>query len=403
MRESKSWGRRLVGVLLPFVLIGAAVGVFVLLMKTRPKPPKKPTQEAAALVDVMRVDFAATGAVVEAMGTVEPAREVRLQPEVSGLVVWVAPGLEPGARLEQGDVLLRVDPRNYEAVVAQQEASVARAELELELERSRGAVAAAEWDLVAPEERDAALRELALREPQFRAAAATLDAARAQLDRARWDLERTEVRCPFPSLVRTESVEVGQWVGPQSAVAQLVGMDRFWVRASLPAHELAWFPLPDARGEGGAAVRVRLDAGAERSREWAGRVIRLLPDLDPAGRMARVLVEVLEPRERDDGLPLLIGAYVRARIQGHAMENVAILPSDAVHEGDRVWVVGSDARLDVRQVDVVRRESSKVVVSSGVAAGDRIVTSRIPVPIPGMKLRVRENESRNDAAAEAGP
>jgi multidrug efflux pump subunit AcrA (membrane-fusion protein) len=196
--------------------------------------------------------------------------------------------------------VVRVDPRDYRIAVEQQAAAVRSAETELELEHSRKKVAEKEWERFG--DKNGAAPALAVREPQLQTAQVAVKSARSGLRKAKLAVSRTGVKTPFAGYVSERNVELGQVVAPGTPVATLVGTAAYWVQVSVPVSELAWFTIPGVNGDAGSAVDVRQRRG-DRVLTWKGQVLRLLGEVDPVGRMARVLVEIRDPLgQRPDGL-----------------------------------------------------------------------------------------------------
>ncbi len=371
------------------VLIAGALGLAIHWKRTRPRAARRPEREMAVTVRVIIAHPENARLPIEAFGEVLPARQVDLFTEVSGRIVARHPRLEPGGLLTAGETALAIDPRDYEAAVVQAEANLEKARLDLALERSRARVAAEEWRRVGAETpyTDPENRALTLREPQVAAAERAVAAAEAALRRARWNLERTEIRVPFEALVLERYADLGQTALPQNRLATLVAADEFYVRLSLPTSTLRHLPAPDADGRGGALARIlhELDDGS--AIERFGRVVRILGDLDPAGRMARVMVSVPHPLDPPESA-LRLRAYVHVRIEGPELEGVYRLPIAALREGGFVWVVNGDNRLEIRAVETPWQDAEQVWVTKGLADGDRVIVSRLATPIPNLQLRI---------------
>ncbi len=384
---------RILKAILPLVILGVGAYAVVKLLETRETAARSQAPVRAALVQVMQTGPERRRVTVSAMGTVVPAKSVVVFPEVTGRIVEQHPQLVPGGIFQAGDILARIEVRDYELAVDQAEASVEQAEFELAVERGRQRVAEREWALldqsVAGEETS---RDLALRKPHQRFAEANLAAAESRLEMAKLNLSRTVISVPFNSLVREEFVDTGQLVTPQSKLATLVGTDEFWVQVTMPVDRLNFISVPRRFGEDGAVARVIHAPGPGVSTERTGRVLGLKGDLDPAGRMAEVLVGVEDPLGLRDGdrLPLLLGAYVRVEIEGKYLNRVTVLPRSALREGDRVWVMDAADRLEIRPVEIAWRSKDAVWVSDGSSPDDRIITSDLPVPVEGMRLRVED-------------
>lgn len=346
--------------------------------------------ERVDLVEAMRIDAGRAQAVVQATGTVVADQQVVLSPEVAGRLTWVAAGLKPGQRFAKGETIARVDARDYQAAVAAEQSRLRQAELELSLEENRGAVAAKEWELLG---RDAGGDgTLARREPHLDVARANVEAARANLTRAELNLSRTSIRAPFNAVVLSENVDVGQVVGSASQVAVLAGTDRARIEASVPYDRLASLAIPGVDGitaaeASAATVRQPLGGGREIVRQ--GRVLGMGGQLDPQTRTATIIVGVDAPFDPPDGgLPLLVGAFVDVSLDGRAVDAALVVPRTAVYDGDTVWVVGDDTKLERRTVRTGWSMGDRLQVLSGLEPGDQVVTTPLSAPIAGTRVRL---------------
>jgi len=370
------------------------------MIATRPDAERAETETEGVPVRVQALAASAEPVSVRAQGQVIAARQLVLQPELNGRITWMNEELVPGGRLREGDTLIRIDSRDYRTAVEQQRAQVENSRLSVSQEQSRQVIAEREWELLDRERGGATERgrQLALREPQARAAEASLRASQSGLRQARTNLSRTSVRAPFDAFVLTENTDLGQLVGPSSQIATLVGTEHFWVRVAIPMEQLRWVRLP-AEGAPGSSATVTQHVGESATITREGRVIRLLGDLDPVGRMARVLVEVDNPLGTDGELPLLLGASVDVDIDAGTLDDVYRIPRAALH-GDSVHLFGEGA-LVIRDVEVAWREDSTLLIR-GVAPGDELLLSHVVPAIAGTTLRrVDEETDAGTATAEA--
>jgi RND family efflux transporter MFP subunit len=357
-----------------------------ILSKDKPKPRER--KQAVALVDVQSLAPVDRPVTIRAQGLVAPARQLTITPQVSGRLAELHTQMVAGGRVAKGARLFRIESREYVLAVRQQEAQVAQAEFTLALEHGRKDVAEREWETLEEGrtgERDAAAESLARREPHLKAAQAGLDAARAALDRARLNVERTSVRAPFDALVVSEDIEVGQVVGPQTRAATLVAVDTYWVEVALQAADLAAIEIP------GAPAVISRRQGREVVRR-TGKVIRALGAVERAGRLARLIIEIDAPLVTGTGpgdprLPLLLDDYVEVAIEGRQLTGVYEVPRTALYEGDRVYLMGKDDTLIIRDVQVAWRDRDVVHVSAGLEPGDRLIVSPLATPAPGIPLR----------------
>lgn len=391
--------------MIPLAIVAAAVFVGRVIFRPSAPPERREREAVATTVETVTVLRDELAPVVDAFGTVQPARRIQVRPEVGGRVTELHPDLIAGGRVSASAELFTIDPREYEYRVAEQRSAVVRAEFDLTVEQGRGLVAEREWEFLSDSvERTELGERLARRQPHLDEATAAVDAARARLSMAELDLERTVVLAPFNALVLDESLEMGQLINAQTSAATLIGTDRFHVQVSVPLDRLGLLDLPAVDGAGGSAAEVAYDLGSRRVVR-PGRLVRLLGDVDPAGRMARLLVAVDDPLglrdAEDDQPPLLVGSFVEVRLRSATPRSVVSLPRQAVREGDRVWIMDAEDRLEVRSVGVVWGTDERVVVDAGLAGGERVIISPLATPVVGMQLR--DVSVPATTTADAGP
>jgi multidrug efflux pump subunit AcrA (membrane-fusion protein) len=179
-------------------------------------------------------------------------------------------------------------------------------------------------------------------------------------------------------------------------VATLAGTDRVRVEASVPYDRLASLAIPGVGGITDAeasTATVRQPLGDGRAIVREGRVIGMGGQLDPQTRTATVLVSVDAPYDPPDGgLPLLVGAFVDVSLGGRAVDEALVVPRTAVYDGDTVWVVGDDEKLERRTVQTGWSMGDRLQVLSGLEAGDQVVTTPLSAPIAGTRVRLLGEE-----------
>jgi multidrug efflux pump subunit AcrA (membrane-fusion protein) len=201
------------------------------------------------------------------------------------------------------------------------------------------------------------------------------------------------VRAPFNALVRSETIDLGQYLRSGSSVGTLLGTDTVEIVVPLPLEALSWVTVPRQGGRGSAA-EIRLPVG-ERNYSWPGRVVRTLGEVDPLGRMVRVVVAVDDPyllggRISDSRPPLAVGSFVEVALQGRRLPSAAIIPRRALREEDTVWLADDDSLLRIRSVQVLRREQETVIIGDGLQDGERVIVSSLSGAADGLKVRVRQ-------------
>lgn len=390
--------KRTLRILLPiaFVVLGLACAGLMMLASSG---AEKTTPEVATIaVEVFEARPGNARTRVDATGTVQPARQVTITPEIAGRIVEVSPELMPGGRFEAGDTLARIDPRDFAIAVRAEQAALRQAELELELEQGRQETARREWEVLGGG-RDASEAPLALRGPQLEVVEQRVEAARGALQRAEINLSRTRLRAPFDSVVVSEQVDVGQYVAPGSAVATLVGTRELWVSVSVPVERVGLLQLSQPGARDGSPAEVVQRLGDGRSIRRDGTVLRLNGQLEASTRTAQLLIAIEEPF-REDGLPLLPGAYVDVRIEGRSIPGAFAIPQVAIYDGDTVWIADDQDRLASRTVEVVWGDERVAVLRAGLEDGDRVVTTPLALPLEGTPLDIQRSVASLETEAE---
>ena len=384
--------KKLFRFVLPPALIVASIIVVAILASNRPEPPERESVETAMLVDTIEAEPAGDHFVVDAQGTVQPRTQTTIVPEVSGKVTQISDQFVAGGFFRAGDTLVEIDPSDYETALKQAEAELAAARAKLSDERSRSQQARRDWQQLHGDEREPS--PLVLRIPQLEQARAAVQAAEAALARAQRNLERTRISLPYDGMVRSRSVDIGQYVSPGTTLGQAFAVDVAEVRLPLPDRDLAFvnLPRPGRDDQPTPPVRFYADVGGERG-NWRGEIVRTEGVVEESTRLTYAVARIQDPYGllgTDRSVPLPMGTYVRAEIRGRSADGLVELPREALRDGERLFLADEDNRLEIRQVDVVRATAQRVYLSNSVEPGDRVITTAITTPIPGTKLNVRE-------------
>jgi RND family efflux transporter MFP subunit len=378
---------------LAVISMGAAG--YIALVKSTPKVRKRPPVKMVPLVGVQKIYPQTQQVVIRAMGSVIPAKELTLKSRVAGEIVAVHPEFTEGGILRKGEQIIKVDDMDYKLIAAQKQSAVANASYELKLELGRQDVARREWELLNGDNpAPAADAELALRKPHLEKAQSDLIAAKAELEAAKLQLARTSITAPFNAVVRTTHVERGSQIAIQENLATLVDTDEYWVQVSIPVDRLKWIDIPSSRGQDGAEARITYQGDFVRK----GHVVKLLSDLEAEGRMARLVVAVQDPldlNKADDQPPaMLIGEYVRVDIQGHSIPDAFRIPRSALRDNSKLWLAGSDGKLEIRAVRTIWRDTDTVLVKDGLKPGARLIITDLAAPVQGMAIKVENGRNK---------
>ena len=368
-------------ILFPIAIVVAGFITMGIIIKTGPTMDQKPPASTAPLVRTWIATSETVQLSVLTYGSVLPRTESELIPEVSGRVIKISPSMVSGGFIRKGEILLEIDPLDYEVALEQARASLAAAKSELTNAKKayERLLDLAKQQSASQSQQDDVLNRLRFGQASIREAA-------ARLSRAERDISRTKIKAPYDGRVRSKRVDIGQFVNRGAPIASLYATDFAEVRLPLHDEELAHLDLPLAGQESPnqptAILRARF-AGANHT--WEGKIVRTEGELDPKTRMINVVAQVEAPYERSGNRPpLAIGLFVEAEIIGNTVDNVYIIPRSALQANEQIYVLSSEYRLQFRDVNILRTVEEDVYITSGFKSGETICLSTISNAVEGM-------------------
>ncbi len=378
--------------IITFVIFMLAIGAAVGLYQTSPKTKKTRPARPVPLVQTTEMRPGIEDVFIEAFGTVIPSRQVTLQSEVEGRIVSQNPELIPGGLIKRDDMVIRIDPVDYELTVIEYKAALEEAVFELDLEEGKQVIAEREWKLLENEisSTDAG-KSLALREPHLRLVKAKVDKAKSKLATAELALQRTSIKSPFNAVVIEEFVDEGQLVSTQTPLATLAGTDQYRVQVSIPVSVLHRISFSSETGQANSPAQIISEQGNGSPVVRHGQVLKIMGDLDSEGRMARLLIAIDDPLNLKNPKQIkemiLLGSYVKVLINAGTFDNIYSVPRQALREGDVIWIKDNDSKLQIRKVKIVWRRKDNVLVNADLKPGDTLILSRLQSPLPGMTVK----------------
>lgn len=368
--------------------------------------------EDETLVELDPTDFETAKRARKAEFEQAQAQRIQAQAEVKRIEAEIlqvrAERKQAEAELEQAQAALRVEEgrqliarRDYELLgekldeqqrrLALREPQLAAARAEIASVRTR--IAAADARILAAEARIKAA------EASFDAGTARLAVVQAAVDQAQNEFERATIKSPFEAHVLERMADKGSEVSASDEIAHLVGVEEYWVIASVPLSKLRWIRFPKGDTPG-SEVYIHHEAAWGKGRRRVGRVKNLIGTLDRTTRLARVLVVIKDPLARtpDPEQPnrpaLVVGALVEVRIQAERLQQVVRIRRAHLRKDNTVWTM-KDGKLDIRKVDVVFQDPDHAYLRAGLEGGARVVRTNLATVAQGAPLRT-------EGAKEAG-
>lgn len=379
-------------ILPPIAVLAVTAGICYWIFWSEPEPRKFPRKETLPQVSVYRLVPEDYQVWLYSQGTVKARTESSLISEARGKVISISSSFRAGGFFEEGEVLLEIDPRDYETAVVTSKAELARAKLALAEELASAEQARTDWDRLHPEVEPP---ELVSREPQLEQARANTAAAEARLNNAVLNLERTRISAPYAGRILSKNVDIGQFVNSGSVLAEIYAVDYAEIRLPLSELELGYIDIPENYRGGATAdtdlpsVFLKTTIGKTET-EWKGRLVRAEGAFDVQSRQLFFVAQVDDPYgKREDGRPpLKVGSFVQARIEGKVLKDVFILPRKLYRKNEYVVIIDDEGILHRRSIDVEWSDTENLIVRSGLKEGDRVCLTPLSFPSEGMRVAV---------------
>ncbi len=380
-----------------FVAIGvvlAALFLAVMMNVLQPDAEKTSEPEAAIAVKTEIVNRAQLAMHVESQGIVAPRTRTRIVSEVSGLVLDVADAFVVGGTFKAGDMLLKLDPTDYEVALQRAEAKVISFKALMELENARSVQAEKEWGMTGRPTSEAPL--LALRRPYLLEAEANLLQAKAEVRQAEIKLSKTVIRASYAGMVSEKLADIGQFVTMGTAIGETFAIDFVEIRLPLSEKDLTMMDGLSSQVEL-RKKQITLTGTVDGIvTSWLATLARSEGVVDELSRSQYIVARVADPYGLDDNdrqVPLRVGTFVKASIQGKVLKDVFKVPRSALLEGSRIGLVDDQALLKIISVEVASTDDNHYYISEGLQDGHQIVTSALGTPIEGLKLRIKNDPS----------
>lgn len=380
----------------PVLVIALGAGIYAALHWAKPEPEKKEDPVRPLSVFIEPVEQKNILLTVETSGDVRARTEVVIVAQVAGRVVSVSPEFTEGGIVSPGIALIVIEDTDYRFALLQAEAIVASAEVAVQQALATANVARKQL-----RNTDGA-SDLALKKPQVARANAGLKAAKADLAQAQTNLSRTQIALPFTGRIINTSVDIGQYVTSGTPLGKAFSTDVVEIRLPLNDAQLASLDLPIgyiAGDDPGLPVEFSAIV-AGKQQIWHGRLTRLDASIEVETRMLYGIAEVFSPYETNvsqHGMPLAVGLYVSAKIEGREIKNAVVIPRDALRAGNQVYVINDKGRLEVRKVVVTHSTAREAIIASGLKYAERVVISSIRNPIQGMALEALQQTYKETA------
>jgi len=417
-RNRVRYGRALVQVLLMLAVLAGSYGIMDRLISTQPERTARSFRPTVFTVESVTVRPENNRPQLQLYGEVQAARFVELRPLVNGEIVAVSPALKAGSHVAEDDVLIEIDAFNYRGALAEARANLAQA---------RATLIETEARIVAEvEQLDAANTQLQLAESDLRRADALVssgavtqkqvedrrltvsqreqsvsqrrnnqrieearrDQQVANIDSLTWkvqeaerNLENTVLRSPFTGVINAASAEIGRYVSSSDVVASVYDDRALEVRFTLTDAQYGRIST-DYDPLIGREVDVVWVVGLS-SYRYGGTIERIGAEVASARGGVEVVAR-LDPAS--SAVQLRPGAFVEIDVPDRLYRNSYRIPETALYDGSDVYVI-EDGQLSRRPVEIAAFDGDHVIIASGLAPGETVMTTHLTDADNGVRVR----------------
>lgn len=383
---------------LPLIVGAFLVGGAWLLMKNPPSSgPRQAPPTPKVTVQVETLQSKPFQVSLNSYGEARAATQSLLVSQVSGQIVEVSEGFRSGGVVNKGDILVRIDDRDYRAEVQAAEANLMEAERVVVEERARAKQAELDWQTLGRKDQP---NDLVLRKPQLLAAEAKFKAAQANLNKAQLALERTQIRAPFNGRILEHKVDVGQFINTGTAVAEVYANQYVEVRLPICNCDLDFIDLDRVGHDNPPSVTFYSSLSDDR--QWQGRLTRVESAIDNLSRQLHVVGRIDGQLGEETASGIKIGEYMTASIEGSVVPNAIVIPNKAIYQASFVYVVENGA-LQRRNIDIAWQDSERALISQGLLSGDILVTTPLGQVTSGTRVNIAETAARGISVVGGSP
>ena len=371
-------------IIVPLLLIPGAILIAILLMVFKPQAEKRHSQPKLAVVTVKKVNSETISVPVYSRGTIKASTDIILTSEVQGRVQSISKHFSSGGFFEKNEVLLKVDPVNYELDLAKVKSQVSKAELNLAR--------------VKADVRTNRLGKTKVGIARDAEAKAQLNAAQADRERVKILLAKTELRAPFSGRVLEKAVGIGQYISPGMQLGRIFSTKSAEIHLPLSDAQISLINIPfrdDTNPANHPSVRLKAGYGGA-SYYWHGHIVGTEGGVNERNRLLYLVANIENPfgsdPEQPQRPPLIVGKFVEAEIEGSSFKNVFVVPREAVRNSSQVLTVDNNQRLHIHEVEILYRGKDNIYIKSGLKENDHIVMTPLDVIVDGMRVLLSDSQ-----------
>lgn len=351
-----NWAKKF-GPLIIVLLSMVISGLFIIF---KPKAIKENHDESIPLVETITLTKQNKNITIKTQGFIEPAHILHIISEVSGNVIYANENFIDGGLVKKGDILVKIDPKNYEVILAQKKSLLAKAKLNLSLENAEHEVAILELDRREDIINDNA-KALASRDEFLQKAKSEYNACLAELQQAEIMYTKTIIKSPIDGIISKVNIHKGEFVNYHHEITTIYGIDEFKAEVNIPVEDIQYLNFAKQNEDHGSKAIISQITLNDEHITREGVVSSLLPDLGSLGHMARVIISIKDPLSfKNNQPPLLAKTKVNVEIEGKKISDIFIIPMAAITKDNTILSIDEASKIIPIKLQIVRRDKDIV-------------------------------------------
>jgi RND family efflux transporter MFP subunit len=430
--EKMSGAKKFTSFLLRFlrvvVVLVIAIALAKLLISFKKEPEKNKILKIPPSVKVLVATPVPKVMIVDAFGTVKPRKLVRIAAEVPGRIDYIHPSFIEGGVIHENELLVRIDQRSYALDLQAGRVRISQAKTDIEslkqdienlkndIKLSTANVNLAKKELkrvkALSENQFASKNSLDRSEQQYLQARialqnirnrfsltntimeqkkAALKMAHVNFQKADLALNKTLITSEFDGLILDKFAEKGDYVNPGQVLGSIYQKDSLDVDVRIPLEKMKWIDSFFKNGKTPDARVMVANFDSLKSYVWDAKVARIKAKIDEKTRTLPMTLEILNPEIKIKNIfDLKPGTFVKCRIIGETYNNIYVLPRHLLKRDNILFTV-NDNHLKMKKVNVLRKFEEEMYIDSGLAPGDKIISSPLPGALDGMAVTIKQN------------
>lgn len=410
------------------IVLAIAIALAKLLISLKKEPEKNEIVKIPPSVKVMIATPVSKVMIVDAFGIVKPRKLVKIATEVPGRIDYIHPSFIEGGQIFKGELLVRIDQRSYklnqqtgQVRIRQAKTDIESLKQDIENLRTDIKLSKANLDLAKKEfERVKALSDnqfasknsldrseqqyllakiamqnitnrLSLTDTLMEQKNTALTMAHVDFQKADLALEKTEIKSDFNGFVLDKFAEQGEYVNTGQTLGSIYQKDSLDVDVRIPLEKIKWIESFFENGKTPDAKVMMANFDGMEFYAWDAKVARIKAKIDEKTRTLPMTLEILNSDEKIKNIfNLKPGTFVKCSIIGETYKNIYVLPRYLL-KSDNILFTVNDNHLKMKKVNVLRKFEEEMYIDSGLAPGDKIVSSPLPGALDGMVLTIQQN------------